>query len=675
VRISHSSLPVAVIALVAACTGDAVLTAPSGPTTPLAAGQPEMRRVVIDSTHLAFAGTAADRAAGHYVFEIRDSAPALAPGDYVAGRQGGLFLGRVRSASTSGGLLTLELAPAAFSDVFPPVKIHIPFTPGAGSAPSPYGVLSWGPWEPVSRPGQKLPTPTPGRLPAPLPRAGPMPVPVLDTILSFLLSNFDLCAASGLVTGCVNVTAKVISGNFSFHGGVDVDVFPTFPPLGIAAQATVNEQLSAAIDFQLTGNGSVEVDIPIPELAFVRKFKSHGLSGEIELGVIVGVEGDIKGTTIEPHVHIEDTVTAGAKVSTAPSFATQFDPHIHFDAGAKVVDLGDLGVKLSLGPKVSVRLDVFDGKFELEAAVDRFEEVSENLTGALQFQNWHVHVAGGKEGSLTGILKVPFFGFDQLGGTVGIQFDTLSLVDLWGTGDLEVVSTTAGKDVWPFQTYFTSVARTFPAVRPPWYRVLATTLGVVLGVNDSHLFRGGFLCHQFLPGAPVIVPSITDPQDCDLVATIHSLSPLSGIAWNCNLITPLPSPVTLRPRNPFDFFARLTTVSDSVFCRSAYAVVRDTVAAMLADGRINIGGIATSFDAKLTAAEIARDAGDPAGADSALVDLANELRAQNGKHITTTADTELQSYDTLLRTCYETVVPTCSSVPPPAPVALRSRVG
>lgn len=35
---------------------------------------------------------------------------------------------------------------------------------------------------------------------------------------------------------------------------------------------------------------------------------------------------------------------------------------------------------------------------------------------------------------------------------------------------------------------------------------------------------------------------------------------------------------------------------------------------MLARGAINIGGIATAFDAKLTAAEIARDAGDPAGA-------------------------------------------------------------
>jgi hypothetical protein len=661
------------VALIAACTGDAVLTAPSDPTTPLGAVQPEPRRVVIDSTHLAFVGMAADRAAGHYVFEIRDSVPVLAPGDYVAGRQGGVFLGRVLAVTRNAGLLMLELAPAAWRDVYPSFKVHIPFTPGAGSAPSPYGTVRWGPWEPVNGRGPMVrPSPPHALMPGPALAPG-----IFDSTLSFLLSNFDLCGASGLVTGCVNVTAKVISGNFSFHGGVDVTFTPnfsTFPP-AIVAQATVNQQLSAGIDFQLTGNGSVEVDIPIPELGFVRKFSGHGVSGEVELGVIIGVGGEIKGTTIEPHVQIADTVTAGATVSTAPSFSTQFDPHIHFDAGAKVVDLGDLGVKLTLGPKVGVRFDVFDGKFDLEAAVDRFAEVSENLTGALQLQNWHVHVAAGKEGSLTGDLKVPFFGLNNLGGTLSIQFDTLSLVDLWGTGDLEVLSTTAGRDIWPLQTYFTSVARTSPADPPPWFRVLSTALGVVPGVNDSHFFLGGFLCHQFFPGAPLIVPFIQDPQDCDLVATKHSLSPLSGIAWNCKLVIPLPSQVTLRPRNFYDFFARLTTVRDSVFCRSAYAVVRDTVAAMLATGRINIGGIATSFDAKLTAAEIARDAGDPAGADSALVDLANELRAQNGKHITTTADAELLSYDTLLRTCYETVVPICSSVPPAAPVALRSRVG
>jgi hypothetical protein len=664
----------AAVALLAACTGDTKLTAPSDPGIPPAALQPEMRRVLIDSTHLAFAGTAAERAAGHYVFEIRDSVPALAPGDYVAGRQGGLFLGRVLSVSRSGALLTLELAPAAFSDVFPPLKIHIPFTPGAGSAPSPYGTVSWGPWQRVSRPGQKLRPPTPSILPTPPPRTGLMPLDVFDSTVSFLLSNFDLCAGSGLVTGCGNVTAKVISGNFSFHGGVDVDLIATFPAT-IVAQATVNQQLSAGIDFQLTGTGAVEIDIPIPDAAFVRKFSRGPVSGEVELGVIIGVEGNITGTTIEPHVQIADTVTAGATVSTAPSFTTQFDPHIHFDAGAKVVNLGDLGVKLTVGPKVTVRFDVFDGKFDLEAAVDRFAEMSENLTGALHLENWHVHVAAGEEGSLTGKLNVPFFGLDNLGGKLTIQFDTLSLMDLWGTGDLEVLSTTAGSDIWPRQTYFTSVARASPADPPPWYHVLATTLGVVPGVNDSHLFEGGFLCRQFFPGAPLIVPFIQDPQDCDLVATTHSLSPLSGIAWNCKLVIPLPSLITLRPRNFFDFSARLTTVRDSVFCRSAYAVVRDRVAAMLAQGGINIGGIATALDAKLTAAETARDAGDVAGADSALVDLANQLRAQNGKHITTVADAELQAFDTLLRACYETVVPTCSSVPPAAPVALRSRVG
>jgi len=104
-----------------------------------------------------------------------------------------------------------------------------------------------------------------------------------------------------------------------------------------------------------------------------------------------------------------------------------------------------------------------------------------------------------------------------------------------------------------------------------------------------------------------------------------------------------------------------------------YAIVRDFVATLLAAGEINRGGIATALDAKLNAAETARLAGDPAGADSALVDLANQLSAQTGKHITTAADAQLQAFDALLRACYETIVPTCSTVPAAASLALRSR--
>src|SRR5207247_9513923 len=131
-----------------------------------------LRAVVVASPRLRFAGTAADRAAGHYASQIRDTAPAIAPGDYVAGRQGGRFFGRVVSVSRSSGRLTLELAAAVWRDVFPPFKVHIPFTPGAGSAPSPYGTVRWGPWH-VVRPSRPLQGPTPPAAPALRPSSGP----------------------------------------------------------------------------------------------------------------------------------------------------------------------------------------------------------------------------------------------------------------------------------------------------------------------------------------------------------------------------------------------------------------------------------------------------------------------------------------------------------------------
>jgi hypothetical protein len=666
-----------VIALVAACTGDAVLTAPSGPTTPLAAGQPEMRRAVIDSTHLTFAGTAPERAAGHYVFEIHDSAPALAPGTYVAGRQGGLFLGRVLSVSRSGSLLTLELAPATWREVFPPLKVHIPFTPGPGSAPSPYGMVRWGPWERVGGPGLKVPAGVPKSVTLPPSLTGPALSPGLfDSTVSFLLSNFDLCAASGLVTGCANISAKVIDAQFALTGGVDlsattnIDLFT----LSFSAEvdATVREQLNALLDFQLTGNGSVEVDVPV--YGFVRHFKVGPDSGSIKLGIIVGVAGDITGTTVEPHVQVSDTVSLGAKLSTSTNPPVTFPPPQgagHFDAGVKVIELGDLGVKVSVGPQVELKVDIGGQKdgLDLAAGADGFEHGSVNLSGLFGSENWHYHVEAGVEAAVAASLKVSLFGVN-LGGQQNFPGPKVNLEDFWGTGDLSLVSSTTGKDIFPGQQYPTTVARTTPADPPPWFDILPATLGV----NDSHLFYGGLLCVQFFAGAPLIPPFVEAPQDCNLVATTHAVT-LTGIAWNCTAAQPLPAAVHIKPRNPFDFAARLTHLTLAVVCRSAYAIVRDTVAAMLARGAINIGGIATAFDAKLTAAEMARDAGDPAGADSALVDLANQLRAQNGKHITTTADAELLRYDTLLRTCYETVVPTCSSVLPAAPVALRSRVG
>ncbi len=665
---TSSSIVVAASVVIAACTGDAIVTAPSEPQTPGTALQPTIRLVVIDSTHLPFAGTAADRAAGHYAFQIQGTVPAISPGDYVAGKQGGLWLGRVISLSRSADLLQFELGPATWRDVYPPFKVHIPFTSGAGSAPSPYGPVRWGPWRMVrpSQPARGATPPATMRFRTP---SGALANPDDFDPVSFLLDNFDLCAASGVVTGCANITAKVIAAQFSLTGGVDVGLNLDVPNLSLDAFATLNEQLNTSLDFQLTGNGSVGVDVPIPP-SVERPFTVGAISGKIEIGFFIGVEGEITGTTVEPHVQVSDTIMTGATFSTSndPPFNFQFNGAGHFDAGVKVIDLGELGVKLSIGPKVEVKFDIGDGGFDLEAGADGFEHNTINLAGLLGFENWHFHADAGTEATLTGLIKVPLFNDLNIGGMETFPGPGINLLDLWGTGDLNLASNTTGTDIFAGQLYPTTVARTTPTDPPPWFAVLTATLGA----NDSHLFVGGFLCRQFFAGAPLIPPFIEAPQDCDLVATTHTVG-LTGIAWNCSAAQALPAQVQLRPRNPFDFFSRLTSLTLAVVCRSAYAVVRDRVAALRASGAINSDGVANALTVKLTAAETARDAGDVAGADAAIQDLMNQLRAQSGKHIATAAAAELQALATLLRDCYETVVPTCSTAPGAAAVALQPR--
>ena len=673
------SFATAAIALIAACSGDAAVTAPPSqqPTQP-APLQPAIRLVVIDSTKVPFAGSAAERAAGHYVYAVRSAVPAIAPGNYVAGRQGGLYLGRVLAVSQSAGQLTLELAPAQWSEVYPPLKIHIPFTRGAGSAPSPYGTVRWGPWYMVTRP------PRPGAAPRAAPRlrtpAGAAINPSDFDPFGFLLDHFDLCAAANdagadiSITGCGHISATVIAANFSLTGGVDVSVNVDFsnplnPQLGAAA--TVNEQLNTALDFQLSGNGSVELDVTPPDIGFIKQFTVAGLTGRLEVGFIIGVTGEIEGTTIEPHIQVSDTVSTGASLSTTnnPPFSFQYAGAGHFDAGAKVIDLGNLGVKLAIGPKAEVKLDIAgDSTFSVEADADGFVEGHENLSGILGLQNWHVHTDAGTEAVLGAGVNIDLINL-HLGGQETFPGPGINLVDLWGTGDLGVASSTTGKDIFPGQIYATSARRSAPDDPPPWFAVLSTNLGV----NDSHLFEGGFLCRRFFAGAPVIPPDITTPQDCDVVATDHSVAPLSGIAWNCTAAQPGGVGVTVAPRVDFSVGSRLTSVTLGVSCRSAYAVVRDTVTNLFLSGEINSSGVETALLSKLTAAEAYRDAGNRLTTDSVLVALANQLSAQNGKHITTAADAELLSFDLLLRDCYETVVPTCSAVPAVPAVAAASR--
>src|SRR2546421_9602132 len=657
------------IVLIAACNSDTLVTPPRE-TEPDGSLQATKRVVVIDSTSLPFAGTAADRAAGHYVFAIKGSVPAIAAGDYLAGRQGGLFLGSVLSVKRDRDRLAVELAPAAVEEVFRAFDVHIPFAGGAGSAQSSYGLVRWGAWQ--------LAPATAGAQPSASSRASSPRVTMpfhtsRGTLASadnfdpfnFLLDNFDLCAASEVIEGCGNISAKIVNATFSLTGDLDVGVDISLS--GADIHAIVNENFDAGVVFELAGHGSVGVDVPIPEVSFVRPFKVGDIwSGVIEMGVFAQVEGNITGTTVQPYVAIGGSNSIGARASTDNGFEFVYDPEPRFDAGVKVIDLGDLGVKLGVGPVFKVKIEFPDGPgFTLDLRGSRYAEASENLPGLLGLENWHFHFAVGEEAQASGVLDVPFFGW-KLGGQVTFPVSHSDLVDMWGTGDLLVVSSTTGKDIFPGQLYQTGVTRTVPSETPAWYAVYSRTLGV----NDYQLLRGGLLCGEYLAGAPLIGPFIGGPRDCDIVATSHAVG-LTGWAWNCSAGEALPAQVHVRPRNPFDFSERITRVVLDVVCRSAYAVVRDRVWALRAAGAIDLDGIATALSAKLTAAEMARDVGDVAGADSAIQDLMNQLRAQNGKHITLAADAELQGLALLLRTCYETVVPTCSTLTvPPAVAAL-----
>ena len=643
-------LSVAAVIAVAACSSDAART--TAPPLPAIPDAPAIRLVVIDSTTLPFAGTATERAAGHYVFRILGSVPTIGPGDYVAGKQGGLFLGRVVSVSQTGDRLTLEMTPAAWSEVFQSFKVHIPFTPGAGSAPSPYGEVRWGPWQLVTQPGQH-----PQAVASLRTAAGALADPVDFDPRDFFLDNLDLCVASGLVSGCGNIEIKLVAAHFSLTGGVDVGADIDIPHLSLGAHANIDERLATDATFRLIGHGAISIDVPIPEAGFVRKFSVGGVSGEIEVGLIVGVELNITGTTIEPHIAFADTIATGASVSTSSGFSFQYTGAAHFDAGAKVIDLGDLGQKVSIGPKVKVKFNIGDGGFALGAGADAFVEAKENLAGLLGFENWHVHVDVGTEAELEGSVKVPLIGVD-LGGKETFPGPGINLVDLWGTGDLQLTTSTTGTDVLPSQTYTTSIARSDPTEPPPWTDVLSAALGA----NESHLFTGGVLCHQFFEGAPLIPPFIENPQDCSLVATAHLVS-LTGLAANCSPGQVLPALVQVKPRNPFDAAARLTSLTLSVACRSIYAVARDRVAALLAAGAIDPAGIANALSAHLTIAEARRDAGDAPGARDAVFAFAHLVSAQRGKHITPAAADELRDLAALLAQCYVTIVPTCSAVP------------
>ena len=643
--------------VILACSDGTPIAGPdsSTPAQPPAL-QASPRLVIVDSTHLAFAGTAADRAAGHYVFQILGPVPAIAPRDYVGGRQGGLFLGQVRSVSRSGDRLILEMTPAAWNEVLKPFKFRIPYTPGAGSAHTPSGDVHWGPWYLVDRQGRRLTGPGPFRT-----ARGAAVDPANFDPRDVTVQDFDLCAIIGV--GECDISAEVIDAHFSLTGGIDIDGDVDVLPPDLSVSVAVSQQLDAGLDVRLSGTGHVDVDVPLG-VGFARDFSCcfDAISGSVSVGLILGVEASAEGT-IQPHVAVSDAISTGTTFSIDHGFGFNFDASGGFDAGVKVVDIGDVSAKIKVGPKAEVSLDILDGGLGAGLGADAFLHGAETRQGPLDNQNWYVLVDAGTEAFLEGHVDVPLI---NVGATGSRTFPGpgINIVELWGTGDLNLTTSTTGTDVFPGQIYTASVVRANTTDPPPWPVVLSSNMGV----TASHLFSGGDLCHQYFRGAPILLPFVPEgPQDCDLVATGHAIN-LTGIAWNCSATEPLPAPVQVRFKNPFDPSARLTSRTLAVVCRSAFAVLRDRIDALLASGGVDFN-VANALRVKLTSAETARDAGDMITAANSMHAFSNLVAAQAGKHITAAAAAELEAFETLLVQCYLTLVPTCSTAPGAAALA------
>jgi len=652
-------LPVAAIIAIAACRSDSErLTAPAtaGPSP----AQPSVRYVILDSTQVSYLAAASDREMGDYAFQVLGTAPAIGLGDYVAGKQGGLFMGRVLSMSRSSNTLTLKMARTPWSEVLKPYSVYVPFTPGAGSAPTPYGQVRWEPWRLVDRQGKALRTPgflkTGKGLAANATNFDPR---------DFSLEDVDICDIAGI--GTCHISGRIIHSHFSLDGSLDhhLDADPgsVIPPElpSFSMELSVSPEVEASLEFQLSGSGEIDADIPlvfgISRSVHIDTFFGD-VTGSVSVGLILNIKANVEGT-IQPFVATSQEVTARINASTDDGISFHFSKNSQFDAGIKLVELGDVGLKVSVGPEISASLDFPGGDMGVSARADGFLEGTETRQGPAENRNWYVRTDAGIEASIEGHIEIDLFDLDESGDKT-FPGPELDLVELWGTGDLRITAATTGKDVFPGQVYTATVARAQPGdvpEAPAWSTVLTGSLGI----NASRQFAGGTLCRRFFGNTSIQFPGVpSGPQDCDLAGATHTVQ-VSGIAWNCAADQPLPALVQVRFRNPFDAAARLTTRNLGIVCRSAFAVVRDRIDALLASGGVDFN-VANGLRVKLTSAEKARDAGDAGAASNSMNAFSNLVSAQTGKHITIAAAVELQAFEALLAQCYLTLVPTCSSV-------------
>jgi hypothetical protein len=363
-------------------------------------------------------------------------------------------------------------------------------------------------------------------------------------------------------------------------------------------------EADAGIEVLLALSAEIHASAAIPGLGFAADFcipanpdgtcpNDPDISGTISLGLVFHVDGGVANLRLRPYLEVHPKVTVGAGYTSSDGFNVNFCPEpasetcfFEADAGVELVSLGEAELKTSLRLEAGVGIDLFDFvDLGADAGIGPYLKGNIGLDPFIQeCDTWHADIDAGVDTSAgaNATLNLWFFELNWEGEVEATLWD-FDIADFWGTGDLDVQTTTIGTDLDP-DGYEVRIARAEPDVAPAWADETRP-----IGLNDTQSFAGELCRYDFINGI----------QNCFLVATDHDVS-LEDVMWNCTATAPIDASVCL----PFD--QRVEVLFD-VRCESVFRVLSDMVDEFAASGAIGSERLRRKLQRLLDSAEQARD--------------------------------------------------------------------
>jgi hypothetical protein len=559
---------------------------------------------------------------------IGEKTPDIAEGTILVGKTFG-DPREVVGITTSGGLLLLQTIPADWSPVTDAgtLTFSVPLSGGSGERDG----VKWGAWTLVRKSdGKRIPMDMPGaRAPS-----GFDP----DDIA---FEGFTLCAGSGGASACGNFKVDVVSGHLNLAGDFHFDLDLSLDDIVERVRAYATESIEAALVLEIEGSASIAVEgclygYCFDDIALVRSFEVGGMEGELELAIVIGIEGGVENIKFRPGFTLTQSLEVGVEydADANPSVQGLFNADASFDPSLEVVSLGNGYLKIYFGPKVKAQFEILGDADALQLEAGAFAYLKGTMDRPEYgpgCDDWHIGIGAGTDARV--LAKIKPVDISE-GFTLTWPKPPIDLADFWGTGDLEIVTAAHGVDP-DWNGYNVSAIRDDTTAAPKW----TNTLEVAIGVDDEVTWFGGN-CRK-------MPPILFDPYgilDCDLLAAEHVVE-IDDVMWNCAVRGEEMRIVCLEE-------GEQNTVRYDVDCISVFEAMCDYVGECIESGTIRDNGVAKSLCSKLDNAGAARDRGQPMVAANVLSAFTNEIRAQTGKNIAPDAAAVLLDRARLVLTRY-----------------------